>query len=400
MRKPASRRAPIDFHKLKENAQTFISVTFRGQSHEFNLLFAITLTLLVIGLVMVLDASYVTDVAIGKGPFATFLKQLAIGAVGLFALALSSHATPNIISKATPKFYFAAIVLQIFTANFGVSIGGNRNWISLGALGNFQPSEVLKVAMILQVASLLQQRSQGFFTFGQRFGPALFAGAVAMAVVGLGKDMGTVMVMAAIVLLQLFFAGIEKKHLYALLVAGGALALAFTRMSANRWARTVAWANPYGIDPGDVNWQSKHGIWALAAGGFSGVGFGKSTMKWSWIPEVDNDYIFAIIGEEFGFLGAAVIIILFVWLAVILIRIMNKTSDLHSKLIVGGVLGWLTFQALVNIAVVLSMLPVLGVPLPMISSGGSSLLANLGAIGIVLSIERQNSNRAVPVRRR
>jgi cell division protein FtsW len=123
-------------------------------------------------------------------------------------------------------------------------------------------------------------------------------------------------------------------------------------------------------------------------------------LKWSWIPEVDNDYIFAVIGEEFGLLGAAVVIGLFVALALAMFRILGRTQELWARLAIGGGMAWITFQAMVNIAVVLSMLPVLGVPLPMISSGGSSLLANLIAIGVVLSIERHNSGMALPPRQR
>jgi len=168
-------------------------------------------------------------------------------------------------------------------------------------------------------------------------------------------------------------------------------------ISSSRRARVLAWLNPSAPDPLDVNWQSKHGVWALAAGGVSGTGFGDSKMKWSWIPEVENDFIFAIIGEEFGLIGAVVVIGLFVMLGFVLVKIILKTPGSYERYVLIGIMGWIVLQALVNIAVVLNFLPVLGVPLPLISSGGSSLLSTLAAIGVALGIERRNS--AAPMRR-
>jgi cell division protein FtsW (lipid II flippase) len=131
-------------------------------------------------------------------------------------------------------------------------------------------------------------------------------------------------------------------------------------------------------------------MWAVSAGGIFGSGLGESKMKWSWIPEVENDFIFAVIAEELGLIGAVVVIALFVALAFAFFRIWQRTVDEFSRFVVSGVMIWITMQALINIAVVLRLLPVLGVPLPLISAGGSSLIATLGAIGIVLAVEREN----------
>jgi cell division protein FtsW (lipid II flippase) len=161
----------------------------------------------------------------------------------------------------------------------------------------------------------------------------------------------------------------------------------------------MAWLNPNAPDPNGYNWQSEHGMWALSAGRIFGAGLGESKMKWSWIPEVENDFIFAIIGEELGLVGALVVIALFGALTIFFLNIYNRTSDLFSKYVVGAIMLWIIFQALVNIAVVLRLLPVLGVPLPLISAGGSSLVATLAGIGIVLSIERENHAKPAPAKR-
>ena len=131
-------------------------------------------------------------------------------------------------------------------------------------------------------------------------------------------------------------------------------------------------------------------MWAISAGRIFGAGLGESKMKWSWIPEVENDFIFAVISEELGLIGALVVIALFVFLAITFFKIWQRTADDMSRYVVSGVMIWIIFQALINIAVVLRLLPVLGVPLPLISAGGSSLLTTLGAIGIVLAVEREN----------
>ena len=131
-------------------------------------------------------------------------------------------------------------------------------------------------------------------------------------------------------------------------------------------------------------------MWAISAGRIFGSGLGESKMKWSWIPEVENDFIFAVIAEELGLIGALVVIVLFVALAVTFFKIWKRTADDFSRYVVSGIMIWIIFQALINMAVVLRLLPVLGVPLPLISAGGSSLIATLGAIGIVLAVEREN----------
>ena len=160
--------------------------------------------------------------------------------------------------------------------------------------------------------------------------------------------------------------------------------------SGSRVGRIMAWLNPSAPDPNDYNWQPIHGEYAIAAGGIFGSGLGESKMKWSWIPEVENDFIFAVIAEELGLIGALVVIALFVVLAFSLLHIMQRTQDFFSRTVVAAIMLWLVFQALINIAVVLRLLPVLGVPLPLISAGGSSLISALTAIGVVLAIEREN----------
>jgi cell division protein FtsW (lipid II flippase) len=161
--------------------------------------------------------------------------------------------------------------------------------------------------------------------------------------------------------------------------------------NTSRRGRFFAWLNPSAPDPNGYNWQSEHAKWAFASGGPFGVGLGNSKMKWSWLPEAQNDFIFAIIGEELGMFVALFTIALFIALGMVMMKIAKKTKDPFQSLVVYGVTFWIMSQAFINISVVLTMFPVLGVNLPLISAGGTSMLATLVAIGIVLGIEKNNS---------
>ena len=174
-------------------------------------------------------------------------------------------------------------------------------------------------------------------------------------------------------------------------IGGIAMALIFVLLSDNRINRILSFWEKETTDYSGLDWQPLHGKWALAGGGLFGVGLGNSRAKWSWLPAADNDYIFAIIGEEGGMLGALVVILLYVVLAYALLRAMRKARDLFGVAVIGGVFVWIIGQAFINIAVVLGLLPVLGVPLPLLSSGGTALISCLLAIGVVLSISRDSA---------
>lgn len=376
----------------------WISDTFRNQSREFNQLLGITVVLVIFGSMMVLSASYVDALKAGNGAYSIFLKQAFSAAVGLFGMGVISRFPVTGLKRLTRPFFIIAMGAQIAVLAFGTAVNGNKNWISIFGLFSLQPSEFLKLAMIMHIALFLTNRDNELTDPTRTWWPAFFSGGIAMFAVILGSDLGTVIVMFLIVLVQLSIAGMPRR-LVGFIVGAAVVAIPVAvNMSASRAARVMAWLNPSAPDPLDVNWQAKHGVWALAAGGIGGTGFGDSKMKWSWIPEVENDFIFAIIGEEFGLIGAVVVISLFVALGFILMKITLKTQGSYERYILVGIMGWLVLQALVNIAVVLNFLPVLGVPLPLISSGGSSLLSTLAAIGVALGIERRNS--ATPARAR
>lgn len=382
----------------------WISDTFRNQSREFNQLLGITVVLVIFGSMMVLSASYVDALKAGNGAYSVFLKQVLAAVAGLIGMGVISRFPISALQKLTRPFFFGSLILQGAVLVLGTAVNGNKNWISVFGLFSLQPSEFLKLAMIMNIALFLTRRDSELTDPTRTWWPAFGNGVLAMGAVILGSDLGTVIVMFLIVMVQLSIAGMPRRLVG--FIAGAAVVIVpvAINISASRAARVMAWLNPSAPDPLDVNWQAKHGVWALAAGGIGGTGFGDSKMKWSWIPEVENDFIFAIIGEEFGLVGAVVVISLFITLGFILVKITLKTPGIYERYILVGIMGWIVLQALVNIAVVLNFLPVLGVPLPLISSGGSSLLSTLAAIGVALGVERRNSSapiaRSRQVRRR
>ncbi len=362
---------------------------FRAQSVEFYRLLGVTLFLVAFGVVMVLSASSIDSLVANSNSLWVFLKQFSFALIGLIFLSIVSLMSVEKIRRRAGGFFLLALVLQLLVFFIGKDINGNKNWIDVFGLFSVQPSEFLKLAVILHLAAYLAAQ-QNYFDESRVWYRGLGMISLAMFLVIIGKDLGTVIIMLIAFLGLLALAGMPTKILRQASLLLLVLIPAALMGSSSRMGRITAWLNPNAPDPLDYNWQAEHGMWAISAGRIFGAGLGESKMKWSWIPEVENDFIFAVIAEELGLIGALVVIALFVVLAFSLLRIMQRTQDFFSRTVVAAIMLWLVFQALINIAVVLRLLPVLGVPLPLISAGGSSLISALTAIGVVLAIEREN----------
>jgi cell division protein FtsW len=397
---PGLRRSPANQKKLKIGAQAISAKSaqsfeawfdrvFKAQSVEFYRLLGVTLFLVAFGVVMVLSASSIDSLVNNSNSLWVFLKQFGFAIIGLLFLSIVSLMSLSAIRSKAKAFFAIAILAQVLVFFIGKEINGNRNWIDFFGLFSIQPSEFLKLAVILHVAAYLASQ-QNYFDESRVWYRSLFMVGVAMGLVILGKDLGTVIIMLIAFIGLLALAGMPSAIMRQVGIALLVLIPGALMTSASRMGRITAWLNPNAPDPLDYNWQAEHGMWAISAGRIFGAGLGESKMKWSWIPEVENDFIFAVISEELGLIGALVVIALFVVLAFSLLRIMQRTQDMFNRLVVAAVMLWLVFQALINIAVVLRLLPVLGVPLPLISAGGSSLISALTAIGVVLAIEREN----------
>ena len=369
-----------------------VSRIFRAQSLEFKAVISITTVLLVFGLVMVLSSSSIDSIKVnGDNAYTIFLKQFGSGLLGFAAMAGVSILPSLFFSKFARVAYVGAIVFQFttFIPGLGVNVNGNRSWIRIAGL-SIQPAELLKIALILFLADYFSRNANRIDDQKNYTWKALFFAVVAFAPVLAGSDMGTTIVMGIITMLMIWLSGVPGWHMRLPLVGAGIATFIALFGSTSRFPRITAWLFQASDTSSAYAWQSQHGMWALAAGQIFGVGLGMSKLKWSWIPEVENDYIFAIIGEELGLVGAVFTIALFIALGYFLVRIALRCQTLFTRMTTLGIAVWITLQAFINIAVVLQVLPVLGVPLPLISSGGTSLVAGLVAVGICLSFEREN----------
>jgi cell division protein FtsW len=372
---------------------------FQAESIYFYRLAGLTGFLVVFGLVMVLSSSSIDSLVANRDAFYVFSRQSLYAVVGLGVMLFISSLKLKIIQNLVKAAVIFGFALQLSVPFIGITVNGNTNWISIAGF-TLQPAEFLKVALIMYIAWFVSNREHELDDSRRVLVPVLIVGAAALGLVMLGRDLGTAIIIALIVFVTLAIIGAPLRPLSQIFIAVAAVGVLAAVSSASRMARITAWLNPGSASSEAFNWQYEHGTWALAAGGVFGVGLGNSKMKWSWIPEVENDFIFAVIGEELGFIGALVVIGMFALLISSLIGIMNRSESTFGRVLIVGVIVWIVSQAAVNIAVVLGVLPVLGVPLPLISAGGSSLIATLGAIGLVLAVEKDNHrNGRRPIRR-
>lgn len=366
---------------------------FHKEKPEFVVMVATVLFLVIFGLVMVLSSSFVGSALGNDGNFfATFIRQTVWAVVGLPLMLLVSQLPPMTFRRTAPAFFLAAISLQalIFTP-LGITSGGNTNWVSLAGLSG-QPSEILKVAMVVWMAAILADRIDEVHDYRVLLSPLAIGVGVALGLVVAGRDLGTMGVMVLIALGIIFLAGVRLIHLFVVGVGVAVIVGLIAITSPSRVNRMMTWFS--GCQEDDyltTCWQTVHSTFALGSGGVWGVGLGNSRAKWSWLPEAETDFIFAIVGEELGLIGTTMVIVAFVVLAVAMARLARANPDPFARLITGGVMVWLIGQALVNIAVVLELLPVLGVPLPFVSMGGSALVSSLVGVGIVMAVNRENA---------
>jgi cell division protein FtsW len=371
---------------------------FHAASTDSVFLAGIALFLVGFGLVMVLSASSITAEVATNNSFSVFWRQAASAGIGVPVMFIAARIPARFWKRWAVPALVGTCTLQVLVlvTPLGMQAGGNRNWLQLGSLPALQPSELIKVAIALWLGMFLTRREGRISQWRQVMLPAALVTAAAMALVVLGGDLGTTLIMLGMVFCAFFFAGVGSKQLLALALtdAGLALILAFSRPS--RVTRIMATLNPSAVDPLGAGWQLQNGYAAMARGGVLGVGLGNSDSKWGWLPAADTDFIFAIIGEELGLIGTILTVILFALLTVVFLRLIHKSQDQFSRVVTAAIMAWIVGQAMVNIAVVLGILPGLGVPLPFISSGGTSLISCLLGIGIVISLARHPHVASTP----
>lgn len=367
---------------------------FRAESADYVFLLGITLFMVVFGLIMVLSSSSVDSHIDDNNFFTKFMKQGMFAMIGVPLMLIASRLPTRFWKKWAWVALLVACGLQllVIATPLGVDNYGNQNWLQIGSLPALQPSEAIKVAMVLWLGMFFAKKQNKLTQWRHSLLPAVLVMGTAIALVLAGSDLGTVLIMASILLGALFFAGIPMRQLIVTFLIGGGTALLFVVTSPNRMERITSFLHPHTADYMSSGWQTQNGLFALASGGVFGVGLGNSHSKWAWLPSADTDFIFAIIGEELGLIGAILVLGLFVLLAIAFLRIFHASTDPGARVTTAAVMVWLIGQGLVNIGVVLGVFPVLGVPLPLISAGGTALISSLVAIGIVLSFARESGS--------
>ncbi len=355
---------------------------------SYYLLLAATAILLLIGLAVVLSSSSIFSIRQEDGnPWTLFLIQVAALGLGLTLLVIGSRQSVTWWKRVTPLILAVAVVLLAVVIVAGVSSGGNRNWVRLGNV-TVQPSEIAKLGLALYLGMVLSTFRRELTTVKRILVPGGIAAALVLALVLAGRDMGTAVVLGIIVAAAYWVAGLPLRF-FALgaagLVAGG---LALIADGATRSARINVWLDPSMCDIQGNCLQVTHGTWALASGGLWGLGPGMSREKWGYLPAADNDFIFAILGEEFGLIGTLVVLVALAMIVIAVSRIVRRHRDPFAQIAAAAIGAWLVGQAFINIAVVLDLLPVTGVPLPLVSSGGSSLVLSLAALGALMAFAR------------
>jgi len=349
---------------------------------------AFTILLVMFGLVMVLSASSVTMLHSGNSPLYMFNKQLFWATIGAFMM-FFMYRTPYIIWKKWAPIIFAVGVFGMFlpfVPGWGVEVRGARAWVGTGVLG-FQPSEFLKIAVLLVCAKVLAERFREVDDLRRTFWPVVFFMLVASGLCVLQGDLGSAIVFAAIIFGVLFISGMRMSVLVSAGTAMAVLGILSVLPSDYRRQRWTSFLN-LSETKGHLGYQVYQSMISIANGGLTGVGVGEGAGKWGYVPLAHSDFIFAIVAEEFGLLGVIAVLGMFLGLVLFGIQAALGARDVFGALIAGGITSWFAVQAFINIGGVTATMPVTGLTLPFISYGGSSLLVSMSAAGLLLNVAR------------
>jgi cell division protein FtsW len=357
---------------------------------SYYLVLGITTLLLALGLVMVQSTASVADLSAGLSPYSDFKKQLLGAAIGLPLMWVAARSRPRLFQAFAYPLLAVAIVGLGLTLIHGVGISQNgaARWITIGGQ-QIQPSEIAKLALVVWGADLLARKDRlgQLADWRHMLVPLMPGTAVLCLLVMTGDDLGTTFVLLIIFLALLWVIGTPGRVFGGMLILM-ALAMMLMIVSAKyRLGRLVGFLDQQSSATG-ANWQATQGKYALGSGGIFGVGLGASGQKWGYVPESTSDFIFAIIGEELGLVGTLCVTALYGGLAFAGLRIARRVPDMFARLAATGITAWIVVQAVVNIGAVIGVLPITGVPLPLVSAGLSSLLSTLVALGMLMSFAR------------
>jgi cell division protein FtsW len=353
---------------------------------EYSILYTATLCLLAAGAVMVYSASSAESIQSG-GDAAGYLKRYVMfGALGLIAMHVLSRQSLAVARNATPLILVAGFVLTaaVMLPGIGVTVNGATRWLGAGPV-QFQPSELLKVGVILFAAGVLAAQPQRLKSVKAMFKPLLLVVGLACLLLLKQPDMGTAMVICIAMFALLVAAGARMRHLAAIGGTLAGLAMILAIVEPYRRERLMSFLDPWS-DAGDTGFQAAQAMIAIGSGGLFGTGLGESVQKIHYLPEAHTDMILAIVGEELGLFGIAGLAALYGLIAYAGFRAAKLARDRYSKLLAAGITSLILSQAVINFFAVMGMAPLTGVPLPFISYGSSNMVVLLGAMGLLLNV--------------
>jgi cell division protein FtsW len=365
---------------------------------SFHLMISVAALLTTLGLIMVLSASGVHSYGAAGTPWTIFARQLVWAALGLFACWFALRLPVRLIRR-TAFFAFAATVallIAVLIPGVGREANGTRGWFVVGGM-SMQPSELAKIAFVIWGAHLLAARRMERASLREMLVPLVPAAVIALALIVAQPDLGQTVSLSIILLALLWFAGLPLKVFLTSLLAvvGAAAVLAVTE--GYRSARVRSWLDP-GADVQGAGYQARQAKFALANGGIFGDGLGQGTAKWNYLPNAHNDFIFAIVGEELGFVGAAGLLALFGAFAFTGMRIAKRSADPFLRLLTATATAWVIGQVFINVGYVVGLLPVTGIQLPLISAGGTSTAATLFIVGLMANAARHEPDAVAALR--
>lgn len=365
----------------------------------YYLLVGATALLLAIGLVMVLSASSVDGFERHGNSYYWALKQAMWVAVAMPCAWLATRLPLKFLRLISwPGLALAVVLLALTQTGLGVEVNGNKNWLALGPF-QVQPSEVAKFAMVLWCADVYARKDKLLGAGRHLIIPVVPVAGVITALVLVGGDLGTALVLVAITLGMLWVVGVPGRVFFFAASLASVVALFLAASSPERMERLTKFTNPFS-DFQNSGWQAGHGILGMASGGLFGKGIGASQQKWGNLPEAHTDFIFAVLGEELGLVGTLLVLGLFLVIAYAGLRVAMEAENLFVRYATAGIVIWLTAHTIINIGMVLALLPVIGIPLPLVSYGGSSLVPELVALGLVIGFARSSPNAAGELKRK
>ena len=360
---------------------------------SYYLLLGSSALLLTIGLMEVMSASSVYSFKAYGNSYHVFQRQLTWVLMAL-PIAFVATRVPHRLLRwlAWPALIVSTVLIYLTSTSLGFAVNGNRNWLALGPL-TVQPSELAKLAIILWCADLYARKDKLLDNWVHTLVPMVPVTGMVTGLVVMQGDLGTALVLMAIILGMLWVVGAPARLFVGSLVTVGVLALYLATTSAERLQRLTNFADPF-KDYQGAGWQPAHGLFAMSTGGLLGKGIGASQQKWGSLPEAHTDFIFAVLGEELGLVGTLLVIGLFLTIAYAAIRVASRTRDPFVRYLTFGVVVWLLGQMIINVGMVLALLPVIGIPLPLVSYGGSALVPSLVALGLLIGFARREPEAA------